>query len=371
MKVEILAIILFVVVAYAAPNPAYTLYKFSPAEASTYGSRCLDGSPSGFYYKNYSISASRTKWLVQLVGGGFCAPNATRTDGVDDCYARAKTNLGSSNNWGQNSGYNPPDFASTWNIAVVPYCGGDFHSGTRMQPVVGLYYAGHNTVAAVIQKLKAAYGLTQATEFILSGGSAGGMGVFINIDYVAAQFTASTKVGALPNAGWFINYPQYDPVHDPRNRSAMADRLTTAADSYVNQKCGSYYGTSKAVCISAQVSWPFIAPLNIPFFIANSMFDTNQLNALIVDFSNYDFSNKNKNQYVVNFGSTLRSSAITAATSLNGMFLTSALVHGVDFNQTINGTSLQDTLTAWYSRTTGRQVIDTCTTPNCANIPLP
>ncbi len=79
------------------------LFGAAPARAQTnntltlaliddvYGSRCLDGSPFGYYYKQAS-AANATKFLIELQGGGWCY-------GLADCYARSLTTLGSSKEW--------------------------------------------------------------------------------------------------------------------------------------------------------------------------------------------------------------------------------------------------------------------------------
>lgn len=38
---------------------------------------------------------------------------------------------------------------------------------------------------------------------------------------------------------------KYDPDNDPRNRTAMADRIFTVANSYVNLNCAAFYPSQK------------------------------------------------------------------------------------------------------------------------------
>ena len=55
--------------------------------------RCLDGSPSGYYWRSAAPGSNDTnKFLIVLEGGGLCTGN-------DDCTARAATDLGSSRGW--------------------------------------------------------------------------------------------------------------------------------------------------------------------------------------------------------------------------------------------------------------------------------
>jgi hypothetical protein len=69
-----------------------TLTMLPPALAKQHTSRCLDGSPYGYYIRR-SASQSK-KWVFFLEGGGLCV------EGVD-CKKRMKTALGSSKYWSQ------------------------------------------------------------------------------------------------------------------------------------------------------------------------------------------------------------------------------------------------------------------------------
>ena len=57
---------------------------------------CLDGSPGGFYYREGS-GDNVDNWIVFAQGGGWCG--GEDASGVEDCLARATSDLGSSTNW--------------------------------------------------------------------------------------------------------------------------------------------------------------------------------------------------------------------------------------------------------------------------------
>ena len=62
---------------------------FGDDAVNKFGARCLDGSPSGYYYREGSDPDSV---VMYLEGGGLCIEPI-------DCLNRAKGNLGSSKAW--------------------------------------------------------------------------------------------------------------------------------------------------------------------------------------------------------------------------------------------------------------------------------
>ncbi|KAK3257869.1 hypothetical protein CYMTET_33060 [Cymbomonas tetramitiformis] len=168
-----------------------SLVLFNDAFSKESGARCLDGTPSGYYIRKVaSNSPNEGRWIVYLQGGGLCVEPA-------DCLQRSKSDRGSSNKWGATrtvgtngaedllsaSSDNP---FSDWNHVFVSYASGDTWTGTRREPTLataGLYFAGHLTLRAVVSHLKETQGLKEATHLMLSGGSAGGIGVFNNADF--------------------------------------------------------------------------------------------------------------------------------------------------------------------------------------------
>jgi hypothetical protein len=58
------------------------------------GASCLDGSPTGFYYKE-GKGSDKNKFLVYFMGGSSCA-GITSYSLIYDCITRSSTPLGSS-----------------------------------------------------------------------------------------------------------------------------------------------------------------------------------------------------------------------------------------------------------------------------------
>ena len=110
-----------------------------------------------------------------------------------------------------------------WHHVLVPYCSQDLHSGQVTAPTnatFNLFFAGHLIYEAVLDAMQAAHNLSAATDIILSGDSAGGMGVWPNLDYTALRYPNARVVGA-PIAGfYFFAYPYAGPN---ATQSVLAD----------------------------------------------------------------------------------------------------------------------------------------------------
>ena len=78
-------------------------------------------------------------------------------------------------------------------MVFVPYCTGDEHKGQRTtapkeaypKGTWGFYFTGHTNLEHIIADLKTstAPAIASASHILLTGGSAGGMGVLANADF--------------------------------------------------------------------------------------------------------------------------------------------------------------------------------------------
>merc|ERR1711933_1479 len=109
---------------------------------------------------------------------------------------RTMTNLGSSKYWKQtmqgsgsysNSKSENPYFYNAHHI-FIPYCCGDWHTGTVTKPTSktwGLYFDGHYIIKNILDVLIAKYDILDAKHILINGQSAGGIGTFQNLDFIA------------------------------------------------------------------------------------------------------------------------------------------------------------------------------------------
>lgn len=266
-----------VAVAWAAKVPL-TMLKDPKA-------KCLDGTQAGYYVQPTTTTANKNKWVIYLNGGGEC-------DTKDACQYQTTNALGSSkyfeaevdaNGWFLGSDYCTynPDFCQ-WNHAYDPYCTQDLHAGQVTTPTednFGLYFAGHHVFTAMLDQLDAApYNLRDAEEIILSGASAGGIGVWMNLDYLAKRYPKA-KVTGMTIAGHYFYATFYDGVNHTAP-GGMGDFREEAwphsyklYEAYVDESCKEAYekqGLSPGACLLSNNSLPYIES---DVFIAQSMTD--------------------------------------------------------------------------------------------------
>ena len=172
-------------------------------DANAVGGKCLDGSPAGYYYEAPPSGSDGSFWVIYLEGGGYCASKSS-------CTQRAGTIYGSSTNWPaivtgeasfSSSKTENPYFWDGHHV-FAPYCAGDVHSGPIATPTKetwGFYFDGHLIVKHIIADLMDKYKLNEAKNVLLTGCSAGGLGTFVNLDYV--QDTLGDKVSVKGTAG--------------------------------------------------------------------------------------------------------------------------------------------------------------------------
>lgn len=208
-----------VVLSDAAP---LQLELFSEDLAKDRGAQCLDHTPAGYYIRKQDPH----KWVIFLEGGGLCVTPF-------DCIKRAKDSpYGSSKNWPSNQTPHQDRYMMTtshselnpfrnFSHVYVPYCSGDTWLGTSSKhhaDIFGLQMSGHLIIEAVVDRLLNLTTLPDATDVILSGTSAGGIGTFHHTDWLAerlaqvadAKHSKPPRVTGVPIEGVF--FPENQPV---------------------------------------------------------------------------------------------------------------------------------------------------------------
>lgn len=252
--------------------------------------RCMDGTTPG-YYLHAGTGAGRDKWIIMLQGGGECVRS-------DSCQQKAKSSLGSSKYFPAQYDFfseaathfvdadckGNPDLCD-YNLVFVPYCSQDLWSGTKTEATAatyGFYFSGHLIFSAVLDALDDAIdgtapSLKNATSIVLSGESAGGFGVYNNIDWLASRYEQARVVGA-PIAGYeFYAWPYTGPGH---TSSSLADFRAAAMESgaYVDlwgaklpSKCVAAHPSDRGACQLPCFSYSYI---EAPLFIVEAQSDS-------------------------------------------------------------------------------------------------
>eukprot|EP00051_Salpingoeca_urceolata_P006493 m.85832 g.85832 ORF g.85832 m.85832 type:complete len:611 (-) comp14854_c0_seq3:835-2667(-) len=298
------------------------------------GGRCLDGTPAGYYYEEGTTDV----FFILLQGAGAC------TDLIS-CQDRLGTNTGSSAAWPatrqgrdglSSSPEENPDFATAHRV-YIPYCTGDTHLGQVTSPDNGLWFDGHLNFVLIVDDLLVETPLSNASQVLLTGPSAGGIGALFNVDTLAAM-VPSAVVKAAPRSAWFFPGFTPDQPDDP-------DAPPTTYDNFAQGKVG---GLEPALfdnvwdaflpaactnaepiperCFRAHVAYRYITS---PLYILESRFDAFQL---FISLGLPAVEGQEELDYVAYFGLSMAASinqvvAPPSSKPEDGLFLASCLDH--------------------------------------------
>lgn len=347
----------------AVPTTA-TLHMMSKDESTLFGARCSDGSPYGFYVSQPPAAQNSTKWVIYLRGGGFCGTPAT-------CEARLKTDLGTSSVWKHTYTLDGilsadptvnPDFGA-WNKVIMPYCTGDLHSGQQWTTTFGKYYfSGHLNIQRALTVLDNKFGFGDATEVLLSGSSAGGLGTLVHADWLTDLLKPrGVRVAANPMAGWFMDVPTF--MNQTIPVGGGLNVLFEEWGSFVDASCNASrtQGSDPGHCFLGEYLLPF---LETPTFVTEALYDIQQL------YKEDGLPTSNFSApvcaYIESFGDRMRASLqAVAQTKGMGVFACSCMTHGVDFTAVkvgSAGSTWQSGLGDWYfgRSQSGANVIESC-----------
>ena len=331
---------------------------------------CLDGSPYGFYF--HPSKRGSTKWTVNIQGGGWCYDE-------EDCLMRSKTQLGTSTMWAKNSSvygcmnYNADgSLDDDCNFIYMPYGDGASFSGYRAEtwPVPGsesrLTFRGFRNLEETIRWAFANGNLADATEFVLTGGSAGGLSTFLHADRVAAWIREGAakieKIVAAPVVGYFLDHDNYAKTTGIPNTPSFAkanyttwmrhiyhmQNLTFSNDGMgaLTPACFQEYSDSPWLCFMSPHMQNFI---ETPFFMFNSKYDLWQLQHELqaTDWK----TDPGVRQAVLDYGDSFlhQFAPVKGEASKNGAFITSCICHGCPWPQlTLKGKSAFQHYADWY-----------------------
>ncbi|XP_065829475.1 uncharacterized protein [Oscarella lobularis] len=355
------------ILATVVSSTSLDLHLFTNEQSVAHGARCLDGSPSGYYYR---AGSNKTSWAIFLQGGGFC-------DRESSCTSRSHGPRGSSKNWpSQTNGEGILSTDSTgnkdfysWNHVFIPYCGGDFHTGQRTSPNEwNLFFAGHLTIETIISDLLNMTNLNQSQTILVSGESAGGIGAFEHADYFATTLHWAT-VKSAPIGGLFFpeNVSGYsfwvkNEEQPPRNSS-----IYDLYRSFTEEKCTKANPDKPYWCGPANIA--FLYPyIETSLYVIENQYDSNQL---FVQLGCPKQNTPDAIRYIEYYGDHMRATMmnITRSPKGDGLFGPSCLDHTGNFGLpyegvTIKNTTYGESLGDWYFNRKGlTQLMDDCPKP--------
>jgi hypothetical protein len=348
---------------------------------------CLDGTPGAFYFRRPANAKASTRWLWYFEGGGWCIS-------ADDCYWRSKTELGSSLNYTTNFSYWAQGLFSEnftanpmfceFNFVYVKYCDGNSYAGTLdapytvpWAPASPIYLRGKQIREAVVDVLVTRFGLGNATEFVLSGCSAGGLAAYLHADVFAATMQRVAprlaKYTVIPVSGFFLDHSNllFHPMYENQMKTIFA--LSNASYG-LSPACIARYPAAPWRCNFAEYN--FIQS-SVPTFVLNSKTDMAQIVLQFLSFTNgslvppfanctytfpfpfYSCFNESNVVPLLSFESDFITRVLEVPGFLhpgNGYFISSCWTHcEAQINSywnsiTIGGTSMRLAVEAWYTQ---------------------
>ncbi|MCP4986052.1 MAG: hypothetical protein GY928_08270 [Colwellia sp.] len=138
---------------------------------------------------------------------------------MDNCYHRSTTFLGSTNfdtpymtlkNYASTN-YSINPLTHNWNQAFIRYCDGSSYMSNLRSPMIynhtALYFRGFPILNAAFTHLQTEYGLSNATDVLIVGGSAGALGVWQFANYIRDTYVSRTaNYMSIPDSGFFLEY---------------------------------------------------------------------------------------------------------------------------------------------------------------------
>jgi hypothetical protein len=325
-------------------NPTQTLF----VDTKTYPSAlCNDGSPAVFSIRP-GFGDAQKRWVMYLEGGASCWDQQTCTDRANETpdliSSNAYINAPLLSGFGvvAPSPINNPDLYDA-TVVHIHYCSSDGWTGTKIgdagKPGVipdSWHFQGHAIVQAVIQTLKAQYGLNGAAELMLVGSSAGGVGVFNNLGWVSQNIPASIRFVAANDAGFINEVAGYD-VNQPDGVSLAAGTpydLVNPIQVAAWGATGDMFCEMKAVTAQDHINCglgPKLAAattgeLRVPLFVRQSLADGVQLKQEGLDLQSNPPKQQNQG-YQMFFGQKMRD-ALNGANNFVSAFAAAQNIHG-------------------------------------------
>ena len=346
------------------------------------GTRCLDGSPAGFYY---ALGEPGTDTLViNLEGGGACSS-------AEECRGRARTRYGSSRYWSEafpadqillsSDPEENPDFWSAHHV-YVPYCTGDLHAGTRTEAgdeTFGYYFSGARNFEAIVERFKSIVRLdarfSQPSRVLLNGQSAGAVGVNRNVDKLAALYP-DADVRAVPNSGWY--YPER--FNDPRYPGDLMETYTSFANGGTKSlfdeaegttnvdvwamdfgECAEDFVENPRVCFSETINYKYTKS---PVFVLGYLFDSQELvQQQGLPLTREEDANSTTFAYLRAHGESVFNSISSNMKEGDGYFLSACFEHVVSKDRRVDGQSWIPLVGDWFYGRPGAsniRVVDSC-----------
>ncbi len=258
---------------------------------------CNDGTQPAFWVRPGSGSGL-SRWVIWLQGGGECTD---RTSCAMRAQSGGSAGLITSNGFtaGNGGGVLSPIAAINpilynANTVMVHYCSSDDWSGnytsarafSATDPTTWDFQGRRIAVAAIASLRELPLGFANATQILLGGDSAGGLGITVTVNDILPVLPPAQDVRFVSDAGFTLDIGQYDP-----NAAApyIYPDMPNAFHNFFRSAIALWHGRGDAKCdADAQTERQHIQCYNssivmhkgyidLPSFVAESQLDTMQV----------------------------------------------------------------------------------------------
>ena len=167
-----------------------------------------------------------------------------------------------------------------WNVVWVKTCDGSSWTGNQPEPQlvdgVPLYYRGRAILDAVLDDLMDR-GIKNATDVVVGGGSAGALGVYLNVDHYKERLTPpdgrGIRFSALPDGGFFMDMNTKG-YHDGMAWLAAPNGM----NAVLHPACAAAHEDAPELCMFA----PHVAAfIQTPIFVLQAKYDAWQIPSIL------------------------------------------------------------------------------------------
>ncbi|KAL1492260.1 hypothetical protein ABEB36_012736 [Hypothenemus hampei] len=313
---------------------------------------CNDGSQAGFYLRK---STHSKKWIIFLEGGWYCYDHhSCRNRWIKQRHYMTSSNWPETKDVGGILSPNMQENPFWWNAnhVFVPYCTSDSWSGSKRPSKQGMFsFMGSSVVLQVVRDL-IPLGLENSTDLLLTGSSAGGTGVMINLDFVEELLheefmLKKLRVKGVTDSGWFLDRTPFAPTKPAVEAIRKGMELWQGR---VPRRCREQYLDEPWRCYFGYRIYP---TLKAPLFVFQWLFDEAQMDADNVGAP----ETKQQWDYIHKMGDALRHSF----QNVSAVFAPSCISHSVltkkDWQLVkIDDISLSDALHCWEQKTNRRRI---------------
>ena len=224
-------------------------------------------------------------WIIFFEGGGGCSSpsecNRRYLDQPELMQAQVSTSIIAGDDF-LSSDPDENELFHNYTHVLVPYCSSDAWLGNRtikrfengkdfyfndsdLENSDNFVYMGQSILRAVIEDLCLEHGLTNATDLILAGSSAGGIGLLNNLDWIKDEVSVS-NTRLVIDSSWFIGYTGY---HVLQFNEQVARTLNFAPPACQDLSLGYPCCVSPACLFSKG----YMDAANVPVLAVSSLYD--------------------------------------------------------------------------------------------------